>query len=471
MPSRSGMPARQIKLFIKIKKRLENHMAAKYFGTDGVRGCVGTMPITPDFVMRLGYAAGKVLTRSWASSVKSTVLIGKDTRISGYMLEAALEAGFAAAGVDVMLAGPMPTPAIAYLTRALRLSAGVVISASHNPYHDNGIKFFSASGNKLPDAVEADIEAELNLPMHCVSSEKLGKAKRLDDAQGRYIEFCKSTFPNDLDLHGMRIVVDCAHGAAYNIAPHVFHELGAEVIDIGNQPNGLNINEGCGAAAPEALSSSVRANHADIGIALDGDADRLVMVDAAGRIYNGDELLYVMVKDRLTNGPVPGVVGTLMTNMALEIAFREMGIGFARAKVGDRYILEALLERGWLLGGEGSGHLLCLDKHTTGDGIVSALQILSALRRAGRSLAEMTAGIRLYPQVLINVKIPAGFDWKTSPGVQAEKEMAEMALGGTGRVLIRSSGTEPLIRVMVEAQQVETAQAMARRIADKVTAP
>ncbi|HZS80903.1 MAG TPA: phosphoglucosamine mutase, partial [Herbaspirillum sp.] len=253
-------------------------MAAKYFGTDGVRGCVGTMPITPDFVMRLGYAAGKVLTRSWASSVKSTVLIGKDTRISGYMLEAALEAGFAAAGVDVMLAGPMPTPAIAYLTRALRLSAGVVISASHNPYHDNGIKFFSASGNKLPDAVEADIEAELNLPMHCVSSEKLGKAKRLDDAQGRYIEFCKSTFPNDLDLHGMRIVVDCAHGAAYNIAPHVFHELGAEVIDIGNQPNGLNINEGCGAAAPEALSSSVRANHADIGIALDGDADRLVMV-------------------------------------------------------------------------------------------------------------------------------------------------------------------------------------------------
>lgn len=470
MPLRFGMPARQIKLFTKIKKRFGNHMAAKYFGTDGVRGCVGTVPITPDFVMRLGYAAGKVLTRSGASSVKSTVLIGKDTRISGYMLEAALEAGFAAAGVDVMLAGPMPTPAIAYLTRALRLSAGVVISASHNPYHDNGIKFFSASGNKLPDAVEADIEAELNLPMHCVSSEKLGKAKRLDDAQGRYIEFCKSTFPNDLDLHGMRIVVDCAHGAAYNIAPHVFHELGAEVIDIGNQPNGLNINEGCGAAAPEALSSSVCANHADIGIALDGDADRLVMVDAAGRIYNGDELLYVMVKDRLANGPVPGAVGTLMTNMALEVAFKEMGVGFARARVGDRYILEALLERGWLLGGEGSGHLLCLDKHTTGDGIVSALQILSALRRAGQSLAEMTAGIRLYPQVLINVKIPAGFDWKTSPGVQAEKDRVEMALGDTGRVLIRSSGTEPLIRVMVEAQQVETAQAMARRIADKVAA-
>lgn len=443
-------------------------MAAKYFGTDGVRGYVGTVPITPDFVMRLGYAAGKVLTRSWASPVKPTVLIGKDTRISGYMLEAAMEAGFAAAGVDVMLAGPMPTPAIAYLTRALRLSAGVVISASHNPYHDNGIKFFSASGNKLPDAVEAEIEAELNLPMHCVASEKLGKAKRLDDAQGRYIEFCKSTFPNDLDLHGMRIVVDCAHGAAYNIAPHVFHELGAEVISIGNQPNGLNINEGCGATMPEVLSGSVRANHADIGIALDGDADRLVMVDAAGRIYNGDELLYVIVRDRLANGPVPGVVGTLMTNMALEAALKEMGIGFVRARVGDRYILEALLERGWLLGGEGSGHLLCLDRHTTGDGIVSALQLLSALRRAGQSLAGMTAGIRLYPQVLINVKTPAGFDWKTSPGVQAEKDVVETALGDTGRVLIRSSGTEPLIRVMVEARQVETAQAMARRIADKV---
>lgn len=445
-------------------------MAATYFGTDGIRGYVGTLPITPDFVMRLGYAAGKVLTKSWASSFKPTVLIGKDTRISGYMLEAALEAGFAAAGVDVMLAGPMPTPAIAYLTRALRLSAGVVISASHNPYHDNGIKFFSASGNKLPDAVEAEIEAELNLPMRCVSSEKLGKAKRLDDAQGRYIEFCKSTFPNDLDLHGMRIVVDCAHGAAYNIAPHVFHELGAEVINIGNQPNGLNINEGCGATAPEALSGSVRANHADIGIALDGDADRLVMVDAAGRIYNGDELLYVMVKDRLANGPVSGVVGTLMTNMALEVALKEMGVGFARAKVGDRYILEALLERGWLLGGEGSGHLLCLDKHTTGDGIVSALQLLSAVRRAGQSLAEMTADICLYPQVLINVKIPAGFDWKTNPGVQTEKDVVETALGDAGRVLIRSSGTEPLIRVMVEAQQAETAQAMARRIADKVAA-
>jgi phosphoglucosamine mutase len=445
-------------------------MAAKYFGTDGVRGRVGTAPITPDFVMRLGYAAGKVLTKTWSSSAKPTVLIGKDTRISGYMLEAALEAGFAAAGVDVMLAGPVPTPAVAYLTRALRLSAGVVISASHNPYHDNGIKFFSASGNKLPDAVEAEIEAALEQSMDCVSSEKLGKAKRLDDAQGRYIEFCKSTFPNDLDLHGMRIVVDCAHGAAYNIAPHVFHELGAEVITIGNKPDGLNINEGFGATAPEALSRAVLANKAHVGIALDGDADRLVMVDAAGRIYNGDELLYVMVKDRLATGPVPGAVGTLMTNMALEVAFKNMGIGFARAKVGDRYVLETLQERGWLLGGEGSGHLLCLDKHTTGDGIVSALQVLSALKRASLSLADMTADIRLYPQVLINVKIPAGFDWKTNPGMQAEKDAVEKALGDSGRVLIRPSGTEPLIRVMVEAQQADVAQTMARRIADKVTA-
>lgn len=445
-------------------------MAGKYFGTDGVRGLVGEAPITPDFVMRLGYAAGKVLTKSVSSSLKPVVLIGKDTRISGYMLEAALEAGLAAAGVDVMLAGPVPTPAVAYLTRALRLSAGIVISASHNPFHDNGIKFFSASGNKLPDAVEAEIEAELDLPMACVSSEKLGKAKRLDDAQGRYIEFCKSTFPTALDLRGMSIVVDCAHGAAYNIAPHVFHELGAEVITIGNQPNGLNINDGFGATAPDALVKAVRANRADIGIALDGDADRLIMVDEEGRIYNGDELLYVMVKDRLSVGPVSGAVGTLMTNMALEVAFRKMGIAFARAKVGDRYVLETMQERGWLLGGEGSGHLLCLDKHTTGDGIVSALQVLSALKRANQTLAQMTADISLYPQALINVKIPAGFDWKNNPAVQAEKEAVEQALGENGRVLIRPSGTEPLIRVMVEAPQADTAQSMARRIADRVTA-
>lgn len=441
-------------------------MSRKYFGTDGVRGRVGTMPITPDFVMKLGYAAGKVLTQS--ESGKATVLIGKDTRISGYMLEAALEAGFSAAGVDVMLAGPMPTPAVAYLTRALRLSAGVVISASHNPYYDNGIKFFSAQGNKLPDEVETAIEAALDGPIECVSSEKLGKAKRLDDAQGRYIEFCKSTFPNELDLRGLKIVVDCAHGAAYHIAPHVFHELGADVITIGNQPNGLNINEGFGATDPEELSIAVRVNYADVGIALDGDADRLIMVDAAGRIYNGDELLYIMVKDRMATESVQGAVGTLMTNMALEVAFKQMGIGFARAKVGDRYVLEVLKERGWLLGGEGSGHLLCLDKHTTGDGIVSALQVLSALKRSGKTLEECTKEIALYPQTLINVKVAPGFDWQKNAAMVAEKNAVEVELGEQGRVLIRPSGTEPLIRVMVEAVNAEMAEAMARRIADKV---
>lgn len=443
-------------------------MTRKYFGTDGVRGRVGTLPITPDMVMKLGYAAGKVLAQAESSSIKPTVLIGKDTRISGYMLEAALEAGFAAAGVDVTLAGPMPTPAIAYLTRALRLSAGVVISASHNPYDDNGIKFFSASGNKLPDAVESAIEDALEQPMECVSSEKLGKAKRLFDAQGRYIEFCKSTFPNELDLRGLKIVVDCAHGAAYHIAPDVFHELGAEVVAIGNQPNGLNINDGVGATAPAALAAAVQKHHADLGIALDGDADRLLMVDSTGRTYNGDELLYVMVKDRMATVPVQGVVGTLMTNMALEVAFKKMGVGFARAKVGDRYVLEVLQERGWLIGGEGSGHLLFLDKHTTGDGIVSALQILSALKRAGQTLAQATADLTLYPQTLINVRVAPGFDWQKNNEVMAEKERVESELGDSGRVLIRASGTEPLIRVMVEARDAEAAASMARRMADKL---
>jgi phosphoglucosamine mutase len=418
--------------------------------------------------MRLGWAAGKVLAKSPLPGVRPTVLIGKDTRISGYMLEAALEAGFAAAGVDVLLAGPVPTPAVAYLTRALRLSAGVVISASHNPFEDNGIKFFSEHGNKLQDAVETEIEAALELPMDCVAAGKLGKAKRLDDAAGRYIEFCKSTFPSALDLHGMTIVVDCAHGAAYHIAPHVFHELGAEVITIGNKPDGLNINKGFGATSPEALVLAVRDNKADIGIALDGDADRLVMVDADGRIYNGDELLYVMVKERLEMAPVPGVVGTLMTNMAVEVAFKKMGIEFVRAKVGDRYILEQLQQRNWLFGGEGSGHLLCLDRHTTGDGIVSALQILCSLKRSGLTLAQCTADIRLYPQVLINVKIPQGFDWQNNPAMQAEKALVEQLLGDTGRVLIRPSGTEPLLRVMVEAPDGKDAQDMAQRIADKV---
>ena len=443
-------------------------MTRKYFGTDGVRGRVGIAPITPDFVMRLGYAAGKVLAQAESATAKPIVLIGKDTRVSGYMLEAALEAGFAAAGVDVMLAGPMPTPAIAYLTRALRLSAGVVISASHNPYEDNGIKFFSSQGNKLLDTVETAIEAALDFPMDCVTSDKLGKAKRLDDAAGRYIEFCKSTFPNELDLRGLTIVVDSAHGAAYHIAPFVFHELGAEVISVGNQPNGFNINDGFGATAPDALAHAVRSNRADIGIALDGDADRLLMVDAGGRIYNGDELLYVMVKDRMKTRQVKGVVGTLMTNMALEVAFRQMGVEFARAKVGDRYVLEMMRERGWNLGGECSGHLLCLDKHTTGDGIVSALQVLSALKRYGQTLAELTADIALYPQTLINVKVSSGFDWQKNPAMLAEKEAVERELDYNGRVLIRASGTEPLIRVMVEAKDAEQAQAMARRIADKV---
>jgi phosphoglucosamine mutase len=443
-------------------------MARKYFGTDGVRGKVGVAPITPDFVMRLGYAAGKVLARGVSGATRPTVLIGKDSRISGYMMEAALEAGLSAAGVDVMLAGPIPTPAVAYLTRALRLAAGVVISASHNPYQDNGIKFFSADGNKLPDEVEAEIEAGLEAPLDCVSSERLGKAKRLEDARGRYIEFCKSTFPNELNLRGLKIVVDCAHGAAYHIAPDVFHELGAEVVAIGNQPNGMNINDGHGATAPQALSAAVLAHRADLGIALDGDADRLLMVDQTGRIYNGDELLYVMVRDRLAVGPVQGVVGTLMTNMALEVAFRDMGIAFARAKVGDRYVLEVLQERGWLLGGEGSGHLLALDKHSTGDGIISALQVLSALKRCGMSLAQCTEAIRLYPQSLVNVKVAPGFDWQQNRALLAEKEKVEQELGDAGRVLIRASGTEPLIRVMVEARSQEVAQSMARRIAGKL---
>ena len=441
-------------------------MARKYFGTDGIRGSVGTAPITPDFVLHLGHAAGKVLARSEnAVTGRPTVLIGKDTRISGYMLEAALEAGFTAAGVDVLLAGPIPTPAVAYLTRALRLSAGVVLSASHNPYQDNGIKFFSAQGNKLPDAVEEAIEAALETPMLCVSSEKLGRAKRLDDARGRYIEFCKSTFPNELDLRGMKLVVDCAHGAAYHIAPDVFHELGAEVIAIGNQPNGFNINERCGATAPQALSEAVRAHGADLGIALDGDADRLIMVDSSGRVFNGDELLYVMVKDRLANGGVEGAVGTLMTNMAVESAFKSMGVGFARAKVGDRYVLELLQERGWQIGGEGSGHLLFLDKHTTGDGIISALQVLAALRHSGQTLSGVTSDMQLWPQTLLNVKIAPSFDWKTSKSLMAEKERAETELGDAGRVLIRPSGTEPLLRVMVEAREASLAKALAERLA------
>jgi phosphoglucosamine mutase len=440
-------------------------MARKYFGTDGVRGLVGVAPITPDFVMRLGYAAGKVLAKSAGASGRPTVLIGKDTRISGYLLEASLEAGFSAAGVDVMLAGPMPTPAIAYLTRALRLQAGVVISASHNPFQDNGIKFFSEHGTKLPDAVELEIEEAIDQPMGCVSSEKLGRATRLRDAQGRYIEFCKSTFPNELDLRGLKIVVDCAHGAAYAIAPHVFHELGAEVIELGTKPDGFNINDGVGATAPKAMAQAVVEHKADLGIALDGDADRLIMCDANGRLYNGDELLYVMVRARMATGKVEGAVGTLMTNMALEVAFKEMGVGFARAKVGDRYVLEMMQEKGWLFGGEGSGHLLALDKHSTGDGIVSSLQVLSALRRSNKGLEECCRELVLFPQTLINLRVQPGFDWTKNEAVVAEKEAVERELGERGRVLIRASGTEPLVRVMVEAKEAELAESMAKRIA------
>jgi phosphoglucosamine mutase len=444
-------------------------MARRYFGTDGVRGKVGELPITPDFVLRLGYAAGKVLAGAdrWAKAgARPTVLIGKDTRVSGYMLEAALEAGFSAAGVDVMLAGPMPTPGVAYLTRALRLAAGVVISASHNPYYDNGIKFFSADGNKLPDEVELLIEQQLDEPLACAPSEQLGKARRLDDAAGRYIEFCKSTFPAAFDLHGLKLVVDSAHGAAYDIAPHVFHELGAEVVPIGVAPNGFNINDGVGATAPDALIRAVRANHADLGIALDGDADRVQIVDAAGRLYNGDELLYVLVKDRIaTDGGVPGAVGTLMTNMAIEVALMREGVQFVRAAVGDRYVLEQLRERGWQLGAEGSGHILALDRHTTGDGIVSALLVLAAVKRSGRSLAQLLEGIKLFPQHLINVRMQRGTQWKENEAIREAVARAERALGENGRVLIRASGTEPVLRVMVEAREREAAVQHAQDIA------
>lgn len=447
-------------------------MTRKYFGTDGVRGKVGEAPITPDFVMRLGHAAGKVLAHGAKTGQgKPTVLIGKDTRISGYMLEAALEAGFTSAGVHVLLTGPLPTPGIAYLTRALRLSAGVVISASHNPYYDNGIKFFSANGDKLPDAVEAAIEAAIDEPMVCAPSDDLGRARRIDDAAGRYIEFCKSTFPYEQDLHGLKLVVDCAHGAAYHIAPPVFHELGADVVAIGNQPDGRNINAGYGATAPEKLIEAVRANGADLGLAFDGDADRLQVVDADGRLYNGDELLYLIVRDRQAAGQaVPGAVGTLMTNMAVELALKRQGVEFVRAKVGDRYVLEELNKRNWTLGGEGSGHLLCLDRHSTGDGIVSALQVLGALRRSGKTLAQLLDGVKLFPQTLINVRVQKGFDWQTHAGLQAARAAVEPELEGRGRVLIRASGTEPVVRVMVEAEQAEMAERAARTLADALGA-
>ncbi len=442
-------------------------MSRTYFGTDGIRGKVGQAPITPDFMLRLGHAVGRVLRRSNARPV---VLIGKDTRISGYMLESSLEAGFASAGVDVLLSGPLPTPGVAYLTRALRLDLGVVISASHNPFEDNGVKFFSSRGEKLSDEWEHDVEAALTQAPQWVDAASLGKARRLEDARGRYIEFCKSTVPHSLSLRGMKVVVDAAHGAAYHVAPDVFHELGATVVTIGCSPDGLNINDGVGATSPAALVQAVAEHRADYGIALDGDADRLQMVDAQGRLYNGDELLYVMAADRLAmQRPVPGVVGTLMTNMAVELALARLGVKLVRAKVGDRYVLEELAARGWQLGGESSGHLLALDRHTTGDGIVSALQIMQAVRRRNGTLAGLLEGVTLFPQTLINVRLPEGSDWTRSAALADAREHTERELGQAGRILIRASGTEPVLRVMVEAQDAALGRRCAERMASAAT--
>lgn len=441
-------------------------MSRSFFGTDGIRGTVGKSPITPDFVLRLGHAVGQVLRRSEGSP---TVLIGKDTRISGYMLESALEAGFASAGVNVLLTGPLPTPGVAYLTRALRLSLGVVISASHNAFEDNGIKFFSSRGEKLSDQWEQEVESMLAGSPEWVDSRSLGRARRVNDAQGRYIEFCKNSCGPDVSLKGIKLVVDAAHGAAYRVAPAVFHELGAEVVSIGCAPDGFNINDGHGATAPGALSAAVIANGADYGIALDGDADRLLIVDSTGRQFNGDELLYVLAMDCKDQGqPVPGVVGTLMTNLSVELALKRAGIPMVRAKVGDRYVLEQLTAHGWQLGGEGSGHLLSLDKHTTGDGIISALQVLQAVQRSGRSLSSLLDGVQLFPQVLINVRLAPGQDWQSNQVLANERSLVEEALSGRGRTLIRASGTEPLLRVMVEADEHALARSCAERLAAAV---
>lgn len=443
-------------------------MSRRYFGTDGVRATVGTFPMTPDFVMLLGQAAGRVLRRT-SPDGRATVLIGKDTRVSGYMLEASLQAGFSSAGVDVVLCGPIPTPAVAYLTRALRLTAGVVISASHNPFRDNGIKFFSAQGTKLPGAVELEIEAEIDKGFLCEASEGLGKARRLNDAEGRYIEFCKSTFPQGADLRGLKLYLDCANGAAYHVAPAVFHELGADVVADAVNPDGLNINDGVGATHTDDLAIRTAKAGCDYGLAFDGDADRLIMADAEGRLYNGDELLYVIVRDRQRKGKVEGAAGTLMTNYALEQRFARDGIGFVRAKVGDRYVMEELQARGWLFGGESSGHIIALDRQTTGDGIVSALQVLAAVKETGRTLSELMEGLVMMPQVLINKRIERGYDWKANAGFMAAVKDAEAKLAGTGRILIRPSGTEPLLRIMVEAEDRELARATATATADALT--
>ena len=447
-------------------------MTRRYFGTDGVRGRVGEPPITPELVLKLGWAAGLVLAADTrGNGVRPAVLIGKDTRISGYLLEAALESGLSAAGVDVYLSGPLPTPAVAYLTRALRLSAGIVISASHNPFDDNGIKFFSEAGAKLPDSIELAIEGVMDKPLACVPSAQLGKVRRIEDAGGRYIEFCKSTFPSELDLKGWRIVVDCAHGAAYHVAPPVFHELGADVISVGAEPNGVNINDGVGATNVKHLKAAVLAHEADIGIALDGDGDRLVMVDRDGRVFDGDQLLYVLAMDyRRRNALTGGVVGTLMTNLGLEQALAREGIALDRAAVGDRYVLEMLKEKRWQIGGENSGHILCLDKHTTGDAIIAALAVLRSLVEQRTSLFDAAAGITLFPQRLINVRVPKGYDWKANDAICAARAGTVTALGDTGRVLLRPSGTEPVLRVMVEAQEAGVADRHAQALADVIAA-
>ncbi len=447
-------------------------MKKKYFGTDGIRGKVGISPIIPEFILRLGYAAGKVLRETdWQlpANDRPTILIGKDTRISGYMLESALEAGFSAAGVDVLLSGPMPTSAIAYLVRALRIQAGVVISASHNPFDDNGIKFFSSTGSKLPDEMELKIEAALDTPIETMPSAKLGKVQRLKDASGRYIEFCKGTFPYQLNLRGLKIVVDCAHGATYHIAGSVFHELGADVVTVFASPDGLNINFDCGATHIAALQNAVIQHQADLGIALDGDGDRVMMVDYTGRIFDGDSLLFIIAKHRQQLGTLQGgVVGTLMTNLAIEQKFAEFGIPFVRANVGDRYVSALLEQNNWYLGGENSGHIICHDKHSTGDGIISALQVLYALRDTGLTLSEFMQGIHFFPQRLLNVPIQKKFDFNHNEAVLNMKHQAEQALGNDGRILLRASGTEPLIRVMVEGKIKEQIEHWSNKLAETI---
>jgi len=441
-------------------------MKKKYFGTDGIRGRVGEEPITPEFMLKLGWAAGRVLSRHG----RGKVLVGKDTRISGYMFESALEAGLSAAGVDVLLLGPMPTPAVAYLTRTFHAQAGIVISASHNPYFDNGIKFFSDEGAKLSDEIELAIEAQLQKPMVTVESAQLGKAKRVDDAGGRYIEFCKSTIPLQMTFRGMRIVVDAAHGATYHVAPNVFRELGAEVITVGAEPDGLNINDGVGSTHPQFLQSQVLHYRADLGIALDGDGDRVMMVDHTGEVLDGDELLYIIARARKNAATLSGaVVGTVMSNLGLEHALRDMGVDFKRAAVGDRYVLEMLRQENWVLGGESSGHIICLDKTTTGDGTVSALQVLAAVVQSGRTLHELKSSMKKYPQVLINVRMEKKFDVANHELIRKSVRDAEARLADTGRVLLRPSGTEPLVRVMVEGQDQQLVQSLAQEIASAVT--